>query len=362
MVCPYSLSRPGGVQGQATALARALREKDLQVTVVAPDDVRQVGLHGDTYVAGRSTGIRSNGSVAPVALSPLAAARVTRFAESGSTDLVHIHEPLAPVLGYGCLLHARLPTVGTYHRAGSSGWYRALGPVARWADGRLDARCAVSDAAAATVHEALGVHCDVLFNGIEVDRFRDAVPWPKRGPTVLFLGRHEARKGLGVLLDAFATLTEGPVLWIAGDGPEDELLTARASDSDRVEWLGVLTDREVARRLAAADVLCAPSLGGESFGMVLVEAMAARCVVVASDIAGYRDAAGGHAILTPPGDAHALAAALGSALGEATSGTGHGAPGDLDASAGRAERWSMAALADRYLEIYARAVASHGHR
>ena len=122
-------------------------------------------------------------------------------------------------------------------------------------------------------------------------------------PVVLFLGRHEARKGLDVLLDAFAMVERPAVLWVAGDGPGSEVQRRRHPESDRVRWLGMLSDDEVASRLAGADVLCAPSLHGESFGMVLLEGMAAGCAVVASDIEGYRSAAGGHAELVPPGDA-----------------------------------------------------------
>ena len=137
---------------------------------------------------------------------------------------------------------------------------------------------------------------------------------------MLFLGRHEERKGLGVLLEAFDRLrrpaggaggrADRPILWVAGDGPQTAALRRRHPEAPDLLWLGVLTEEEKVRRLVAADVLCAPSLGGESFGMVLLEAMAARAAVVASDIDGYREAAGGHAVLVPPGDAAALAEAL----------------------------------------------------
>ena len=140
-----------------------------------------------------------------------------------------------------------------------------------------------------------------------MDRFEGVEPWPIDRPTILFLGRHEERKGLGTLLDAFerlhpdpcpeAATPRPPLLWIAGDGPLTESLRRRHPPSADLCWLGVLSEEEKVRRLVAADVLCAPSLGGESFGVVLVEAMAARTVVVASDIDGYRDAADGHAVL-----------------------------------------------------------------
>lgn len=374
MVCPYSLARPGGVQGQATGLARSLRRLGHEVAVLAPDAGDPAGggppggraappggagapfdgVHG----IGRSVGLRSNGSVAPVALSPAAAARVARFAGERGAHVVHLHEPLAPVAGYACLLTRPAPLVGTYHRAGGSGWYRALRPVARWAASRLDVACAVSAAAAATAGAATGRACEVLFNGVEVARYAGAEPWPTEGPTVLFLGRHEARKGLATLLEAFAGTPAPAVLWVAGDGPETAALRRRYPPSARLRWLGVLPDAEVARRLAGAHVLCAPSLRGESFGMVLLEGMAARCAVVASDLPGYRAAAAGHAALVPPGDAGALRDALAATLAGVAAGGGAGGPEALGAAARHADSWSMDRLAARYAELYARAAGA----
>ncbi len=368
MVCPYSLSRPGGVQGQALGLARALRRRGHTVTVLAPVGGRRGATDGGsppggaTVGIGRPVGLRSNGSVAPVTLSPAAAWRVARFARHHA-DVVHLHEPLAPVAGYGCLAGAGVPVVGTFHRSGGSAWYRALRPVAGWAAGRLVVRCAVSEAARATAEAALGRPCEVLFNGVEVDRFAGAAPAPTGGtPTVLFLGRHEERKGLGVLLAAFDQVPGPATLWVAGDGPATAALRARFPETPARQWLGVLTDDEVAARLAGADVLCAPSLGGESFGMVLLEGMAAGCAVVASDIDGYREAARGHAALVPPGDAPALAAALRQALADAAAGTGAATDEARRAAADHAGRWSMDRLAACYESRYLDATAPGGAR
>ncbi|HVX22457.1 MAG TPA: glycosyltransferase family 4 protein [Acidimicrobiales bacterium] len=355
MVCPYSLSRPGGVQGQVQGLARALRDLGHQVAVVAPDDRGRPGPAGpDAYRIGRPAAVRSNGSVAPVSLSPLAPVRARQFARRYRADVVHLHEPLAPLAGYGCLVAGPAPVVGTYHRSGDSRAYELLGPLARWANARMAVRCAVSEAAADTARVALGGDYEVLFNGVEVERFAGARPWPTEGPTVLFLGRHEQRKGLAVLLDAFTSVPGPAVLWVAGDGPETAALRGRHPASDRVRWLGVLDDAEVASRLAGAQVLCAPSLGGESFGMVLLEGMAAGCTVVASDIAGYRAAAGGHAVLVPPGEP----AALGTALAAALADTGPGADAARRAALGHAEQWSMGHLATRYVAVYERAIGA----
>jgi phosphatidyl-myo-inositol alpha-mannosyltransferase len=354
MVCPYDLSRPGGVQGQAVGLARALRRRGHEVVVVAPDDRPPGWASGHAYVAGRSVGLHANGSVAPVSLSPLAAKRAYDAVREWRADVVHLHEPLAPAVGYGFVLAGRWPLVGTFHRSGVPRAAALVAPFARWACGRIQVRVAVSDAARRTATATCGADPEVLFNGVDVERFACAEPVRPGAPAVLFLARHEHRKGLGVLLDAFRGLsgTAGvpdAELWIANVGPETERLRARHPASDHVHWLGVVSDDEAADRLAGASVLCAPSLGGESFGMVLLEAMAARCPVVASDIPGYREAAGGHATLVAPGDPVALRDALAGVL------SARPAPDALDAAARHAAVWSIDALAGRYVEAYRRA-------
>lgn len=377
LVCPYSLSRPGGVQGQVLGLARSLTGRGHRVTVYAPTDGPvETPERVDLMISGTSVSLPGNGSIAPVSISPLATRRAFTHLRAGAFDVVHVHEPFAPGLTYALLSVRRLPpVVGTFHRSGGSVLYRVLSPVARWMAGHLAVRCAVSEAAASTASKALGGSYDVLFNGIEMDRFDGVSPWPAQGSTVLFLGRHEERKGLAVLLEAWRLMTSRlsdsadasarPVLWVAGDGPETDGLRRRYPDSESVRWLGILGEEEKIRRLIAADVLVAPSLGGESFGMVLLEAMAARTVVVASDIDGYRDAAGGRAVLVPPLDASALAASLrgvfdGTVAVERSDGVGHGevdGAGDgrrrwLELGADRAATWSMASLAERYEECY----------
>jgi phosphatidyl-myo-inositol alpha-mannosyltransferase len=362
MLSPYALSSVGGVQGQVTGLARSLRAQGHQVTVVAParERDRVPDAVGDHYVIGRPAAVRSNGSVAPVAPWPTAAARAERFIRHGGFDVLHVHEPLAPMAAYGLVLTAPLPMVGTYHRAGVSRWVRPLHALTQLVGRRLQVRVAVSEAARATGQSEGGGEFEVLFNGVEMDRFESAAPVrdPAGRPVVLFLGRHEPRKGLPVLLDAFAGLQRSAVLWVAGDGPGTEVQRRRYPESDRVRWLGLLSDQEVAARLAGAAVLCAPSLQGESFGMVLLEAMAAGCAVVASDVEGYRMASGGHAALVPPGDAGALARSLGSALADAVEGVGQSSTEARKAATEYARAWSMDTLAERYLNVYARAIGA----
>jgi phosphatidylinositol alpha-mannosyltransferase len=372
MLSPYSLSRPGGVQGQVLGLSRALRKLGHHVTVIGPDDELLAGDEGepgglvgpspDVFVVGSPIGLRSNGSVAPVTISPLAAARAERFVRKSHFDVLHLHEPLAPVAPYGFVLTTPVPMVGTYHRAGVSNWVPVLKPLAKLVSSRMQVRVAVSEAARETGIRSSGGEYEVLFNGVDLERFAAAEPVrDERGrPTVLFLGRHETRKGLNVLLDAFDQVERAAVLWVAGEGPASEVQRRRHPESDRVRWLGLLSDDEVAARLTGADVLCAPSLRGESFGMVVLEGLAARCAVVASDLEGYRSAAGGHAALVEPGDVRALSRALGIALADVVEESGQSAPEALKAAETHAERWSMDALARCYVDVYQRAIALYG--
>ena len=388
LVCPYSLGRPGGVQGQVVGLARALAERGHAVTVLAPgegtEEVTWVkgpatraggempegagGPSGEGWakveIVGRAVGVRANGSVAPVALSPGVAVRVTRRASEIGAGVVHLHEPLAPVAGYGVLVRHDRPVVATFHRAGESVLYQVARPLTRWALGRIDVACAVSEAARQTAEGAGAGALEVVFNGVDLERFapvggRRA---EEREPAILFLGRHEPRKGLEVLLEAVGRMDQVVPVWIAGQGPQTEGLRRRYPPSARVTWLGRLSEAEVVSRLSGASVLCAPSRGGESFGMVLLEALAAGCSVVASDIPGYRDAAGAHALLVPPGDPGALAAALDRAVGETAAGRGLGSPEARAAARRHCERWSMARLAETYEAIYGRAQEVFGSR
>jgi phosphatidylinositol alpha-mannosyltransferase len=383
LVCPYSLSRPGGVQGQVVGLARALEMRGHRATVFAPlDDPADAPTGIELVATGHSVSLPANGSIAPVAVSPRQVARALHLLKSRRFDVAHVHEPFTPGLPYGLLASRHVPPlVATFHRSGPSFFYRLLRPVTRPLANRLALRCAVSEAARSTAHQALGGTYEVVFNGVEIDRFIDVEPWPTGRPSVLFLGRHEERKGLQVLLGAFERLaavgdaappdaTGRPHLWIAGDGPETEALRRRYPESPDIHWLGVLSEEEKIRRLVAADVLCAPSLGGESFGMVLLEAMAARTVVVASDIAGYRAAAGGHAVLVPSGREAPLAQALEGVLSgsSATEPAGAGQDDDpgaarhrwLTSAADRAGEWSMGHLAERYEAFYRSVVVEPG--
>ncbi|HYZ99778.1 MAG TPA: glycosyltransferase family 4 protein [Acidimicrobiales bacterium] len=349
LVCPYSLSVPGGVQAQVLGLARTLRGLGEDVRVLAPCD----GPPPDAGVTplGKSVPTASNGSIAPLAPDPAAALRTIRALRDEAFDVVHLHEPLAPGPTMTTLLFRNAPIIGTFHRAGDSRAYTALKPVAAWMARRLDLRCAVSKDALATARRALGGEYELVFNGIEVERFAKATPTPSVGPTILFVGRHEERKGLAVLLAALDALPPDVRVWVGGTGPQTEALRAAYAGDPRIEWLGRLTEAEVASRMRGADVFCAPSLHGESFGVVLLEAMAAGAVVVASALEGYGNVAtdGVDALLTPPGDADALGRALARALDDSR------LRADLLATAElRAQEFSMVRLAELYMDRYAR--------
>jgi phosphatidyl-myo-inositol alpha-mannosyltransferase len=214
---------------------------------------------------------------------------------------------------------------------------------------RITVRVAVSEDARRTAYDGIGGDYRVLFNGIDVERFSTASPWPTQGPTIFFFGRHESRKGLAVLLEARHALGDDVTLWIGGSGPETDELKERVGDDHRVQWLGRVSDEELASRLAGADVACLPSLHGESFGVVLLEAMAAGTAIVASDLPGYRAVArpDEHAVLVPPDDPSALGLALKNLLADAAR-----REQLIAAGRGRASEFAMPKLATAYAEIY----------
>jgi phosphatidylinositol alpha-mannosyltransferase len=347
LLCPYSLSVPGGVQGQVLGLARALRARGHEARVLAPCD----GPPPERFVTplGNSLPTAVNGSMAPVAPDPAAALRTMRALRDEDFDVLHLHEPLAPGPTLTAVVLHSTPMVGTFHMAGDSATYKTLRPLVRWAAERLDARCAVSQAAADLAHHYLGGEYRILFNGVEIERWRSVPPAPTTGPTIFFCSRHEPRKGLEVLLEAMRHLPADVRCWVASNGPDTARLQALHAGDARIEWLGQVSEREKVARMRAATLFCAPSLGGESFGVVLIEAMGAGTPVVASDIDGYRLVArdGVDALLVPPGDPDALAGALRRLLGDPGLARSLVAAGDE-----RAATFSMDALAETYEELY----------
>ena len=351
-VCPYSLTIPGGVQNQVLSLARALRGLGHETRVLAPCD----GPPPDAGVTplGKSIPFATNGSVAPLAPDFSCALRTIRALRDEDFDVIHLQEPLAPGPTLTTVLFSDRPMVGTFHRSGRSSAYAAVKPIATRVAQRLHIRAAVSKDALATAKDAVAGDYEMAFNGIEVERFAKAEPHTTDGPTIFFIGRHEERKGLDVLVAALDHLPREIVLWVAGDGPQTEQLQAATQHDPRVQWLGRISDAEVASRLRGADVFCAPSLHGESFGIVLLEGMAAQTPVVASDLPGYRNVARHEvdSILVPPGDPAALAAALSRVLTDTFLAQELVAAGEA-----RANEFSMDRLAELYVSMYERLLA-----
>ena len=353
MVCPYSLSVPGGVQAQVMGLSTVLRSMGVEVRVLAPCD----GPPPATFVTplGNSLPTAGNGSVAPLAPDPSCQLRTIRALADEAFDVLHLHEPLVPGPTQTALVLNSAPIVATFHAAGDSMAYRYLRrPVAQMAE-RIDHRVAVSKDAQLLAEHYIGGRYEVLFNGVELAEYRTGEVAPAPGPTIFFLGRHEERKGLGVLLEALQSLPADVTVWVAGTGPDTEALQARYRDDSRIVWLGRVSEDDKVERMRAATVFCAPSLHGESFGVVLVEAMAAGTAVVASGLDGYRNVAtdGVDAVLVEPGDAAALAQGLSRVLADPRLRERLVAAGTR-----RADDFSMTALAQRYVEHYERLAAT----
>ena len=351
MISPYSLTVPGGVQNQILGLARALRNKGVDVRILAPCD----GPPPDTGITplGNSLPTATNGSIAPLAPDPSAQLRVIRALRDERFELLHVHEPLAPGPTLTAVVLKQSPIVATFHRAGPSKTYEFFNRQVRWAAKRIDVNCAVSEEAAATAREALGGNYEVLFNGIELDRYVSTTR-RENTRTIFFLGRHEPRKGLEVLIRAMQFLPDETRLWIASDGPDTSRLQKATEDDRRIEWLGRISEEEKVSRLQKASVFCAPSLGGESFGIVLLEAMASKTLVVASDIPGYSKLTRGgqDALLFKSGNSTALSRVLQMALYDL------GASKTIVESAMlRVHQFSMDELAERYIKIYKKAVS-----
>ncbi len=307
-VCPYGMDRPGGVQGQVLAIANALSRRGHEVTVAAPRVIERVEFA--SWDLGCVGEVSANNSRAPIGISPWVGERLREAMKATGAQVAHVHEPLTPLVGpAACGLRGPF-LVATFHRGGGDGWYRAYAAVIkRW---RPVPSCAVavSSVAAATAR-SVGVHIKAIIpNGVDPARFGGA---QQREPGLfLFAGRHEPRKGLDVLLRAWKLgMGRGPArLVVLGEGPQSAKLRVSYGGLGNVEFLGRLCDQETARWMERAEVVVVPSTGGESFGVVLVEAMTAGAVVVASSLASYRDVLGGAGKYFEPGNAQDLARCL----------------------------------------------------
>jgi phosphatidylinositol alpha-mannosyltransferase len=372
LVSPYSWTVPGGVNHHVEHLAEELEERGHETWIIAPVGAltparRHVGSrrqkHTERFIPmGNAVPIPSNGSMAYVNFSPQIVARMDRAVRYGGFDVLHVHEPCTPAVAMMAVLMAASPVVGTFHAALDSSTFYDHGRFATNAVmRRLEVKVAVSEAARSFPQSRFPGPFRIIPNGVPVEKYAPAIGQAKAPGRILFVGRAEPRKGLRILLEAFTLLRKRlphATLVVAGATRRQVLETERnglSVDLSGVEALGWVEDHEKVAQLGEAEILCAPSLAAESFGIVLAEGMAAGVPVVASDLPGYRAVLrdGETGRLAPPGDPVALAGALFELLQDAEerrrlAAAGVAAAADL----------SWARITDRIEEAYEDAVAS----
>ena len=329
VVCPYAWDIPGGVQNHVRDLAEHLIGLGHEISVLAPADDDAILPDYVTH-AGRAVPVPYNGSVARVNFGFLSAARVRRWLHDGDFDVLHVHEPSSPSLSILACWAANGPIVATFHTANQRSRAMTVAyPILQPTLEKISARIAVSEYARRTLVEHLGGDAVVIPNGVDIEFYEAAEPkpeWQTRpggGGTMAFIGRiNEPRKGLPTLLEAFpriAAARPGVRLLVLGGGDIEEAQALLPEDvRDQVQFLGRASDEDKARLLSSVDVYVAPNLGGESFGIILVEAMSAGAPVLASDLDAFKLVLeGGEAgRLFPVGDAGALADAAIELLGD----------------------------------------------
>ena len=327
MVTPYDLTAPGGVNRYAMDIAAWVRGQGHEVQLIGPSSAGGDPRPPAATIVGRARGVRGGGTVAPIALDPRLGSQVRRLSRRERYDVVHVHEPLMPMLSLAFLRRADAPLLGTFHSAepAAGRLYRLGGALLRRWTRRLAARTAVSETARAIAGPALGGPCAIVPGCTDLSRFTTPAPPPdlpsldgRARRTILFVGRADRRKGLGDLIDAYGQLRarhdDLRLLVVGAGGRRGEALRARveAAGWRDVHFTGPVTAPDLPRYYGAANVFVAPATGGEAFGLVLTEAMAAGAPVVAGDNPGYRAVVrdGRDGLLAPPHDPAALAAAI----------------------------------------------------
>ncbi|GAA4815453.1 phosphatidyl-myo-inositol alpha-mannosyltransferase [Tomitella cavernea] len=356
MICPYSFDVPGGVQAHVSELAQVFLARGHHVSVLAPAS-QSVELPPYVVSAGRAVAIPYNGSVARLRFGVGTYARIRRWIRDNDFDVLHVHEPNAPSLSMLALKVAEGPIVATFHTSTTRSLVLAtFQGVLRPYHEKISGRIAVSELARRWQVQALGADAVEIPNGVDVSSFADAPVldgYPRSGGTVLFLGRYdEPRKGMGVLLDALPALVERhPDLQVlvVGRGDEDELRSRAGRLAGHLRLLGQVSDEEKASAMRSADVYVAPNLGGESFGIVLVEALSAHTPVVASRLDAFRRVLrdGEAGVLTEIGDPRSLAAGIDRVLTDTGLRDGLVAAGDRVV---RGYDWPV--VADQILRVY----------
>ncbi|MEE4022910.1 glycosyltransferase family 4 protein [Gordonia sp. PKS22-38] len=356
MICPYSFDVPGGVQAHVVELAQVFIERGHEVSVLAPS-APQTPLPDYVVSAGPALAIPYNGSVSRVNFSPTGYLRLRDWLAHSRFDVLHVHEPNAPSLSMMSLMVASGPIVTTFHTSTTrSMWLSVFQGILRPYHERIAGKIAVSELARRWQMESLGSDAVEIPNGIDAAGFAGAAPlegYPWPGRTILFLGRYdEPRKGIDILMRALPAIVvrfpDVRVL-IVGGGNERALRRRAGALADHLVFLGQVDDETKARALRSADVYCAPNLGGESFGIVLVEAMAAGAAVVASDLNAFRrvldDGRSGR--LVPTGSSDDLGEALIDLLSDDDARTELVAAGRR-----RADRYDWSRVADQILRVY----------
>ncbi|MBN0974654.1 MULTISPECIES: glycosyltransferase family 4 protein [unclassified Gordonia (in: high G+C Gram-positive bacteria)] len=356
MICPYSFDVPGGVQAHVTELADVFLDRGHEVSVLAPAG-RDTELPEYVVRAGPALAIPYNGSVSRVNFSPKGYLRLRRWVAENGFDVLHVHEPNSPSISMLSLMVASGPIVTTFHTATSKSlWLSVFQGILRPYHERIAGKIAVSELARRWQMESLGSDAVEIPNGINVASFADAEPlegYPHPGGTILFLGRFdEPRKGIDVLMRALPAVVERfPYVrvLVVGGGNQAALRRRAGPLAEHLVFLGQVDDATKARALASADVYCAPNLGGESFGIVLVEAMAAGAAVIASSLNAFRrvldDGRAGRLVET--GSPDQLAAGLVELLADPEARADLVAAGRI-----RADKYDWSRVADQILRVY----------
>lgn len=366
MVCPYSFDVPGGVQAHIAELAAVFISQGHDVSVLAPAEEETV-LPPYVVNGGKAIGVPYNGSVARLSFGPANFARVRRWIAENDFDVLHLHEPNAPSLSMWAMVIAEGPIVATFHTSTTrsrvlSTFQGVLQPFLEKITGRI----AVSDLARRWQVESLGSDAVLIPNGVHVDAFANAEPlpgYPRAGGTLAFVGRYdEPRKGMPVLLGALPELlNQHPDLQVLVVGGGDEAALRKAAGRrvyGHLRLLGRVSDAEKASALRSADIYCAPNTGGESFGVVLVEAMSAGTTVAASDLDAFRRVLedGNAGALIPTGDSVAWARALHELLVDPTRRNALAAAGSRAVS-----NYDWVVVAQQVMQVYETVTAGREH-
>src|SRR5512132_3659015 len=371
LVSPYSWTYQGGVNRHVEALAEQFIARGDHVRVLAPwdpPDAISRRLHrsqpelreAPDYLVplGRPLGIGANGAVSNLSSFPEGPIALRRELRAGNYDVVHVHEPAAPLVGWDATVFRGTPVVGTFHAYSTKAFPNHVATLlgARRRFNQLAARIAVSDAAAWTGRRWFGGEYTIVPNGVDIEAAPQGPKPANDELRLLFVGRAEERKGLPVLLSAFEALVEHVPSELTVIGADPEELSRRVADPEllsHIDVLGKVSDSVLWRHLGEADLLCAPSLAGESFGMVLIEAFAAGTPVIASKIAGYSDVVtnGVDGILVPPADPQALGEELHLLAHEPERLVAMGRAGRQSA-----ERYAWPRIAGEVTEVYERAM------